>query len=212
MKYIDLENWDRKEHFNFFYRMDYPQFNICMNLDITGFLAFTKENHLSFYFAMIHAVTRIVNEMEAFRYRIRDDKTVVLHDRVHPSFTYLKDPAKNDLFQMITVDYTDAIGEFERNAREVSQNQVDYFGIDKLTGRDDLIYITSIPWISFTHLSHTISINRNDSVPRLSWGKFFREGDKTLLPFSVQVHHALMDGYQVGKYVERLQDYLNDQS
>lgn len=26
MKIIDINNWERKEYFEFFYRMDYPQF------------------------------------------------------------------------------------------------------------------------------------------------------------------------------------------
>ena len=56
---------------------------------------------------------------------------------------------------------------------------------------------------------NTITINRNDSVPKISWGKYFTEGDKVLLPFSVQVHHALADGYHVGKYVNDLQKYLD---
>jgi chloramphenicol O-acetyltransferase type A len=206
MKYIDLETWKRRAHFAFFYRMDYPQFNICFNLDVTQFLIFTKKNNLSFYYAMIHAVTTVVNETEDFRYRIRDGK-VLLHKKIHPSFT---DMASNDdLFKMVTVDLKDDIFEFVKLAKETSEKQKDYFNLDKLAGRDDLIYITCIPWISFTHLSHTITINKNDSVPKISWGKYFTDGDKVLLPFSIQVHHALMDGVHVGKYVEKLQKYLD---
>ncbi|MCC8197428.1 MAG: hypothetical protein LIP06_02330 [Tannerellaceae bacterium] len=74
---------------------------------------------------------------------------------------------------------------------------------------DDLIYITCIPWISFTHLYHTISLNKDDAVPRISWGKYYKNGDKVLLPFSVQVHHALADGIHVGKYIQKLQNYLD---
>lgn len=206
MKYIDLDTWKRKEHFAFFYRMDYPQFNICFNLDVTQFLAFTKKNNLSFYYAFIHAVTTVVNDTEDFRYRIRDGK-VVLHKKIHPSFTDME--SGNDLFKMVTVDLKDDVFKFEKMAKETSAKQKDFFRLDKLIGRDDLIYITCIPWISFTHLSHTITINKNDSVPKISWGKYFTEGDKVLLPFSVQVHHALMDGVHVGKYAEKLQRYLD---
>lgn len=207
MKYIDLETWNRKEHFAFFYRMDYPQFNICFNLDITHFLEFTKRNDLSFYYAMIHAVTTVVNETEHFRYRIREGK-VLLHKKIHPSFTDMQ-PNNDDLFKMITVDLKDDIFEFVKMAKETSAKQKDFLRVDKLIGRDDLIYITCIPWISFTHVSHTITINKNDAVPRISWGKYFKEGDKVLLPFSVQVHHALMDGVHIGQYAEKLQKYLD---
>lgn len=209
MKFIDIENWKRKEHFTFFNRMDYPQFNICMNLDISNFLAFTKKKKLSFYYSMIYVVTNVVNTIDDFKYRIRDGK-VVMHDKIHPSFTDMNNDTNDDLFKLITVNLEDDIMDFEKSAKEASQNQTDYFGLDKLAGRDDLIYITCIPWISFTHISHTISLNKNDSVPRISWGKYYKDGEKVLLPFSVQVNHALIDGFHIGKYIEKLQNYMDD--
>jgi len=208
MKQIDLENWKRKEHFNFFYQADYPQYNICMNINATKFLAFVKNNKLSFYYSMIYAVTRIANEMDDFRYRIRDGK-VFLHDTVHPSFTDMNEN-EEDPFKLVTVDYKDDLFEFIQQAKEISTNQHQFIDFSVLEGRDDFLYITCIPWISFTHISHTFSLNRNDSVPRITWGKYFREGEKVMLPFSVQVHHALIDGYMVGKYVEKLQKFLDN--
>jgi chloramphenicol O-acetyltransferase type A len=209
MKYIDLDTWSRKEHFNFFYRMDYPQYNICFNLDVTRFLAFTREKKLSFYYAMIFAVTDVVNQYDDFKYRIRKGQ-VVMHDLIHPSFTDMNGNSQNDLFKMVTVDMKDSLIDFEKATREISRNQSAFMVPEKLAGRDDVIYITCIPWISFTHVSHTISINRDDSVPRISWGKYFKQEDKVWLPFSVQVHHALLDGYHIGKYAEKLQQYLDE--
>ncbi|HBL74874.1 MAG: chloramphenicol acetyltransferase [Bacteroidetes bacterium GWF2_42_66] len=208
MEYIDFDNWKRKEHFLFFHRMDYPQYNICMNIDVSRFLNFTRDKNLSFYYAMIYAVTNIANRIDDFKYRIRDGK-VVLHDKIHPSFTDMNEEEKDNLFKLVTLDLKDNIFEFEKSAKEASKNQSDYFELGKLIGRDDLIYITCIPWISFTHISHTITLNRNDSVPRISWGKYFKEGEKVLLPFSVQVNHALLDGFHIGKYIEMLQEYLD---
>jgi chloramphenicol O-acetyltransferase type A len=209
MKYIDTETWERKAHFEFFYRADYPQFNVCMNLDISKFISFVKEKELPFYFAMMFAVMKTVNTIADFRYRIRSGK-VVLHDKVHPSFTYLNSKEQSGLFKLVIVDMADNIFDFALNAGEAARNQKEYFPPEALTGRDDLIYITCLPWISFTHTSHTISLNRDDSVPRISWGKYFKDGDRLLLPFSVQVNHAVADGYQVGLLVEKLQNYLDN--
>ena len=207
MKQIDMDNWARKEHFDFFYKMDYPQYNICMDIDVTRFLSFCKKEKLSFYYSMIYAVTKIANESENFKYRIREGK-VVLHDFIHPSFTDMDPSVSDDLFKMVTADFTDNIHEFTKAAESENLNQKTYFDTRKLIGRDDFIYITCLPWISFTHLSHTISLNRNDAVPRISWGKYYHNGDKIMLPFSVQVHHALVDGIHVGKYINKLQEYL----
>lgn len=209
MTIIDMNTWKRKEHFEFFYRVDYPQYNICANIDVTRFLTFCRQNQLPFYYALIYAVTDAANQCENFRYRIRENKQVVLHDRVHPSFTDMSRESEDDLFKLVTVEMEDRMAGFIRSAKEISMNQSVYFNLKPIAGRDDFLYITCIPWISFTHLSHTISINRNDAVPRISWGKYFNEGEKVLLPFSVQVHHALVDGYHVGEYFGKLQEYLD---
>ena len=208
MEYIDLDNWKRKEHFNFFHRMDYPQYNICANIDVTNFLKFVKAKKLSFNYAMIYAATYIANEVINFRYRIRENQ-VVLHDKLHPSFTYLNADEEDDLFKFITAEMKDDIFTFVESAEQKSKQQSDYFNLKDLAGRDDLIYITCIPWISFTHLSHTISLNNNDSVPRISWGKYFLDNDKVLLPFSVQVNHAFVDGVHVSIYFSKLQNYMD---
>ncbi len=115
----------------------------------------------------------------------------------------------DDLFKMVSVELSGDIHEFVNNAKQTSEQQKDYFGMDQLVRRDDVIYITCIPWISFTHVSHTITLNRNDAVPRISWGKYFKQGDRTLLPFSVQSHHSFVDGYHVGRYIDALQSMMD---
>ena len=104
MKKIDLQTWKRKEHFEFFYRMDYPQYNICANIDITHFLKYVKDQNLSFYYAMIYAVTRTANLCENFRYRVRENKEIVLHEKLNPSFTDMNADQSDDLFKLVTVE------------------------------------------------------------------------------------------------------------
>ena len=40
-------------------------------------------------------------------------------------------------------------------------------------------------------------------------GKTFEENGKTMLPLAIQVHHAVCDGYHVGKFIETLQANIN---
>jgi len=207
MHNIDIATWKRAEHFKFFHNADYPQYNICMNLDITNFLKQVKEKKLPFYYTMIYASVHVANEIEEFRYRIREGQ-VVLHDKIHPSFTEIT--PGTELFKLVTVNLENSLREFITSARRKAESQKEFFPFEELASRDDLVYITCIPWISFTHMSHTINLRKDDAVPRISWGKYFSDGDKVLLPFSVQVNHAVADGIHVGNYVEKLQKYLDD--
>ncbi len=206
MQIIDLNTWDRAFHYHFFKRMDYPHYLICSNVDITDFLTKTRKKAIPFYYAMIYAAAYTLNQIKEFRYRIRGEN-VVLHDTIHPSFSDMSEGSA--LFKMVTVKMEDDLERFARTAMEKSRSQKDFFVREELEGRDDLIYITCIPWVSFTNLSHTISFNKDDSVPRLAWGKYFEENGKILMPFSVQAHHSFVDGIHMGKYYDCLQEYLN---
>ena len=77
-------------------------------------------------------------------------------------------------------------------------------------GRHDLIYYSAIPWIRYTHFVRTIATLGVDSSPKMSWGKYLEQDGRTLVPFSVQVHHGLMDGFHVGKYYEEIQRSLDE--
>ncbi len=205
MREIDITQWKRREHFQFFHRMDYPQYNICFNLDITALLAEIKKKTLPFNYSMIYLSTLSVNQIEEFKYRIRDGQ-VVLHEVIHPSFTDMDDGS--DYFKVVVVDMKNSLSDFLDATRDKSKNQRRYFPFEELIGRDDLIYYTSIPWISFTHLSHTITLNKNDAVPRISWGRYFADNGKMLLPYSVQVNHAFIDGIHIGKFKEKLEENM----
>lgn len=206
MRIIDLSTWDRTEYYLFFKRMDYAHYNIGAELDITHYLPALKTQGLKFSFAMTYAATHAMNMVEAFRYRIRGED-VILHDKLHPSFSYLAPGDK--YFKMVTVDLAEPVAAFVEKASEKALRQEKPFVREDVEGRDDLIYISSIPWVSFTHLSHTISFNKSDAVPRISWGKYYERDGKTLLPFNVQAHHSFVDGNHMGEYINRLQEHFD---
>ena len=41
------------------------------------------------------------------------------------------------------------------------------------------------------------------------WGKFQEVDGRTLLPFTVQVHHSFVDGIHIAMFYERLQNQLS---
>lgn len=205
MKYIDMENWKRKEHFNYFSRLDYPHFNICGNLDATAFYRYVKGNGLPFFVSVVYTASKTANGINEFKLRIRDGK-VVEHEAVSPSFTVM---GENEVFGFCTVNFIKSFNEFKAAALEEIEKVKSSTSLKDEPGRDDLLYITSIPWVSFTGITHPVHMNPVDSIPRISWGKYFEEAGKIKLPLSVQVHHALVDGMHVGQYFSTFQEILN---
>ncbi len=205
MRQINIETWPRREHFKVFNAYDYPHFSLCANVDLTAFYSFVKQRGISFTVATVYILARAANAIPEFRYRIRAGE-VVEHAIVHPSGTIL---TGDDLFTFCTFDYIEDFSEFSVGAAErIAYVKEDPTLIDK-PGRDDLLYMTAIPWVSFTSFMHPLHLHPADSVPRFAWGKFFEEGKALKMPLSVQGHHALMDGLHVGRYFAEVEDYLH---
>ncbi len=205
LKIIDQTTYPRKAHFDYFKTFTYPHFSLCANVDITNFYRFINENNKPFFASFLYAVTRVCNDIPEFRQRIRDDQ-IVEHDSVNPSFTIM---TSQNVFSFYTANYMNnffRFVEYTLAGIELKKNEV---SLKDEEGVDNLIYITSIPWVSFTNITHPIQITPADSTPRISWGRYFTEGDKVMLPLSVQVSHALMDGYHVGIFYEKIQEFLS---
>jgi len=201
MREVDLSTWNRREHFEFFRRCDLPFYNVNTNVDVTGLRDFAKSRGLSLNALFIYLTIRAANAVDNFRYRLRGE-TVVLHDTLHPSFAHLRNG--EELFRLITVDFSNDVFEFDTIVRTAIENSVAYFDLEKLRGRDDFVFISSLPWISFTGIDHTMSLRKDDAMPRVSWGRFFERDGKTLLPFNIQVNHLFVDGLHVGRFFEKL--------
>jgi chloramphenicol O-acetyltransferase type A len=117
---------------------------------------------------------------------------------------------EGEVFSFCTVEFIDGFNDFKCNTLKEIEKTKNNISLEDEPGRDDLLYITSIPWISFTNITHPIQMNPVDSIPRISWGKYFEESGKIKLPLSVQAHHALVDGVHVGKYFNTIQEILDN--
>jgi chloramphenicol O-acetyltransferase type A len=207
MQYIDINTWDRREYFQIYVGIDFPYINIGANIDVTNLLAFSANWGVSSYIAMVFFAHRTAQAIENFRYRIVDGKPAI-NESMRPSFTYI--PEGRELFINVTLDFVDDILRFHENAKAQIAAQGTDPGWRNLLGKHDIIAYSAIPWIQYTHFVRTIARLGVDSNPKISWGKYFDQGDRVLMPFSVQVHHGLMDGIHVGRYFEELQRVVEE--
>src|SRR5713226_8422969 len=203
-EYLDIENWARRDLFEFFRDYDKPHFNICARLDVTNLLNLLRDRPgFSVSLAYIYFALRVANEIEPFRYRLKEGK-VIVHDVINGGTTVL---LPNESFSYAYFDYQEDFETFFLAAAQ-SIKRVQADGLLKPTMRDDLIYFTVLPWVSFTSFAHARTPGRGESVPRIAFGKFLRENKRTLLPLSVEVHYVLMDGLHVGRYLNGLEEAL----
>lgn len=203
MKIINLTNWERTLHYQIFRNSVQPQYCVSFELDITHFLEVIKKHNYSFTFSFVFAVSKCANQIKEFRYRFVEGHPVIF-DKINTAFTYLN--KETELFKVVNVEMTDTLEEYVALATKREQEQKEYF-----TGPlgNDVFQFSAFPWVTYTHISHTDSGNKDNATPLFDWGKYYKKGDKIMLPFSVQVHHSFVDGVHIGKLADNLQYYLN---
>lgn len=198
---IDIENWERKEFYEHFINEVVCTYSVTVNLDITNL----KGQRL--YPAMIWLITKTVNEMPEFRTSLKKDG-LGIYDSMHPMYTVFNEQNKN--FSGIWSYFSDDYKEFLKNYEE---NSGKYSNSTRYTPKDgtpeNSFNISMLPWVGFTSVNINVYDEGKFLLPIFTMGKFFEQDGKRLLPFSIQVHHAVCDGYHIGKFVELIQEKIN---
>lgn len=203
MKFIDYNKWDRKDIFEFFSGIPDPFYMVTYKEDVTELRDYVKKHNLSFYLAMTYVICRSINDVDAFHYCLHDQKIAYLPER-RPSFTDLE--KGSDHFKIVNEDLGDDLVSFVRRAKEKSMNQKDFL-IPSEEG-DNLIYITCLPWLKLTALHNEGLSDKDDSIPRVSWGQYEEEKGRTVIGLSFEVNHRFIDGVHLGQVHQNFRNYL----
>ena len=201
---VDEKCWERAMHCMIFRNSIEPAFCVTFEIDITNFLQKIKKQNFSFTIAMVYAVCKCANEIEAFRYRFLDG-TIVLYDKIDTAFTYLNQDTQ--LFKVVNVPMQNKIEEYVELAAKTAREQKEYF-----TGPlgNDVFQCSPMPWITYTHISHTNSGKKDNATPLFDWGKYYKKNGTFFMPISVQAHHSFVDGIHIGKFADGLQKYMDE--
>ncbi len=203
---VDIDTWPRKATYEFFRDYEDPFFNFTANVDITRLHRFTKENGLSISLASLFYVMTAANGIREFRIRLLDGRLVEF-DRIHPTQTIF-DPA-DETFSFAYYEMQPDVFEFDRAGRIARDQYARLKTYDVESHRVDLIYLSVIPWVSFTSFKHASRIDRTQTVPRIVFGKIFDDGPAKKIPLSVEANHTIMDGFHVGKLFNRFEELIS---
>jgi chloramphenicol O-acetyltransferase type A len=204
---LDLDNWNRKEHFLFFKQMEEPFFGMTVEIDCTKAYETAKVLNASFFIYYLHKTLVAVNTIESFRYRISENQ-IYINDRIDGSATIGRE---DGTFGFSLIEYDPDFRVFEQTAlAEIERIQATTGLFTREFNEDNVIHFSAIPWVNFTSLSHARSYTFPDSCPKISFGKMMvAENGKRTMSMSVHVHHGLMDGFHVGQFVDYFQRIMS---
>ena len=200
---IDLTTWNRRQHYAHFRRYRQPFFSVCVDVDATQLWRRSKSaGGPPFFLTSLFLMLRAANATEPFRLRLRP-RGVWKHDHVAVGPTLLK---PDHTFTFTRIEPSDNLKMFIASGRKAMAESAAREDLDPQGTDDAIVYHSSLPWLRFT--AFTNAVGGGDSIPRVVFGKCEKEGGRFLMPMAVEVHHALVDGLDVARFIERFQDEL----
>ncbi len=205
MERIDLATWERREVFQTFSAGNWPFVSVTIPVDVTDARAFARAKGLSFYMTMVWLCTKALNAVPEFRVRLRGDEIVRL-DRADPSFTDIAPGSRT--FKIVTLPWEPDPETFVAHAKEKSAAQSVFMAHDDST--DELIYFSCTPWFDFTGLSGERNTDKDDTIPRVTWGKYFEAQGRLWVHLALEFNHRTVDGFHVGEFKRILDEEIKE--
>ena len=202
---IDMERYGRARQFAYFNQFEVPFTSLTCKVDIGDFYERGRIKGYKFFAALCMVITKSANEVPEFRHRIVGDDLIEF-DRVYPAVTVLDQShdlmfAKGVYSGQFEPDYDVLVNSIERAKAGLDQEDVDE--------KPYQIFVSNFPWVSFTSVTHPY-FSKNKSIPIFTTGKIIEEAHIRLVPVAVQSNHALIDGFHISKFYERLAENLKN--
>lgn len=202
MKYIDLDTYPRRSHFEYFRSLAYPYVGFTANVDVTKLLRYAKEHRGSGFLAILWAASRAANAIPQLRQRIQGEG-IVEYEHCNVSHTVA---LPDHTFCNCATDCRRPLDEFLVYAGQCQQEAMGHHGfVNRDEDESGMIFASCIPWVTFTQCIQPVPIPA-DCNPRIVFGKYIKEGDRTLMPLHIQCNHALVDGYHLGEFYREFQE------
>ncbi|MCX6053309.1 MAG: CatA-like O-acetyltransferase [Chloroflexi bacterium] len=201
---VDIAHWDRKSAYEFFMEKG-TEMTLSVDLDITHFDQYRKEQDLRYFASFLYIVSRSLNEFTEFRTTLNRQKVPIVWGRIVPSF-----PARNHLDRMINTscDYDPDFPVFYSRVLSALEKAYTQEANEFRESKPENYFLCSYVNVSF-HQAGIMSTKKMLDVPSLFWGKSFLVGDQVRLPFSITFHHAFADMGHFVQLFERIESYCS---
>ena len=198
----EIKDFERMELFNHFNDADNPFLYLTTEIDVTNVLNYCKV-HKNFYATMGYILVKVLNMVDAFKYRVQDGK-IYFCDRIKSNYTQKIDETKIGFFDLPDIDnYEDYIKEFrDRNNKLITEKN------NVITEGIDCAWFSCFPWCQFTGIM--TPYRKSLTIPQFIWDKFIEVNGRYKMHLMVMAHHGFVDGGHIGEFLLLLEKYISE--
>lgn len=205
-KIIDMKEFDRADYFRYFTSVG-TTIEFTMKIDVTTAVKKCNQESISFHGYTVFKIYKAINSIQNFRYDILDGN-VVEWEKVIPTFSSFN--KKSKLFFTLCEEPMESYLEFDKQYKAVTEK---YANSNTIVPQMELplnvFNISCIPWMHFEHFSSNSKTQENKITKMITFGKYEEIDSKLVMPITIQISHAIADGYHVSIFLKNLQDEMN---
>lgn len=203
---IDLNTWERGSLFKFYIDNMRIVMSLTVDIDVAPLLAYTRKNNLKFYPAMIWVVSKIINSHNEFKYSWSNNGDLIRWDYISPSYTVFNQ--EDESFTKFVTEYTDNLFDFcKRTMDDQGKNKCERAIIKNQP--QNFFDVSCLPWIRYKHFDVHVFDEGKFLAPVVTWGKYEAEHNKVLMPLTMNIHHAVADGFHLSRFFNEVQALID---
>ncbi|HIZ09928.1 MAG TPA: hypothetical protein H9726_05510 [Candidatus Borkfalkia avicola] len=203
---INTETWERGELFRFYIEKLRNVMSMTVDTDVTKLVSFVRAHGLKFYPAMMWAVSKAVNGRAEFRYGWKDGD-LVRWDYVSPYYADFH--GEDERFVKLVTEYSGDLSEFHARFLADRERYKDLRAFDLKEIPPNTFDVSCLPWVRYRSFDIHVFDEGRYLAPVVTWGRFETENGKTVMPLSVNIHHAVADGWHLSRLFADVQEIIN---
>lgn len=203
---VDMLKFDRADYFSYFMSVG-TTIEFTAKVDVTKMLERCKKDKLNFQAVMLYQLYKVVNTIENFKLDVLEDK-LIKWDKIVPTFSSMNKNSK--LFCTLYADMQENWVDYNKQYQKTVENYADSTTIVPQGNLPENVFnVSCIPWLHFEHFSSNSKAIENKVIKMITFGKYEQIDGCFILPLTIQISHAIADGYHVALFFEKLQEELN---
>ena len=203
---IDIATWQRRDLYTLYTTDLKIVMNMTVKVDVTRLVAYARERGMKFYPVMMHTVGRVLNAHDEFKYSLTPEGELILFDSISPSYTDFN--PETECFVKFVTEYTPDLWEFYRRTEADRQKYRGACGF--IPNQPKNVYdISCLPWTNYESLTLHVESTEPRLFPVVIWGKDEEVDGRLILPVTVDVNHAVCDGFHLSRFFSELEELIN---
>ena len=201
---INMKTYARCDHYEHYANSDHCTYSITADINIKNLYTYLSKSKLSLYPALICIVSLAVNNNEEFKMAINENKELGYYDIIHPSYCIFHSDDKT--FSCCSSKFDKNFLAMYKNVKGDMEKHKDTKAFILGEIPENCFHLSCTPWLKYSALNMNVPYSANFLAPIITWGKFDNDYN---LPFTVQINHAVADGYHTCKLINDIQSMIN---